>query len=88
VSIPVFLSRWELPLSVMTSAWWTTRSIIAAATTWSPNTSPQRAKGRFDVRISEACSERDELEEQIRGVGAHRHLHASSHGCNFERVLD
>jgi hypothetical protein len=32
------------------------RSIIAAATTWSPKTSPQRANGRLDVKISEACS--------------------------------
>lgn len=56
VSIPVFLSRWLDPLRVMTSAWWTIRSIIAAAKTWSPKTSPQRSKGRFDVRISEACS--------------------------------
>ncbi len=40
----------------MTSAWWTMRSIIAAATTCSPKTSPPRAKGRLLVRISEACS--------------------------------
>jgi len=58
VSIPVFLSRWDEPLRVMTSAWWTMRSIIAAATTWSPKTSPQRAKGRLLVKISEACSYR------------------------------
>ncbi|MDT5303672.1 MAG: hypothetical protein QOG79_7055 [Mycobacterium sp.] len=55
VSIPVSLSRFLEPLRVRTSAC-TMRSIIAAATTWSPNTLPQRAKGRFEVKISEACS--------------------------------
>jgi hypothetical protein len=29
----------------MTSAWWTMRSIIAAATTWSPNTVLQSETG-------------------------------------------
>jgi hypothetical protein len=29
--MPVFLIRWEEPLRVMTWAWWTMRSIIAAA---------------------------------------------------------
>jgi hypothetical protein len=56
VSIPVFLSRWLEPLRVMTSAGWTKRSIMAAATTCSPKTSPQRAKGRLLVKINEACS--------------------------------
>jgi len=40
----------------MTSAWGTMRSIIAAATTWSPKTPAQELKGRLDVRIREACS--------------------------------
>ncbi len=40
----------------MTSAWWTMRSIIAAATTWSPKTPAQELNGRFDARFSEACS--------------------------------
>ena len=43
-------SRWLLPLSVMTSAWRTMRSILAAAMTWSPKTSPQRAKGQINGR--------------------------------------
>src|ERR1700712_327341 len=35
----------------MTCAWWTSRSIVAAATTSSPRVSPQREKMRFDVKI-------------------------------------
>jgi hypothetical protein len=42
------------------------RSIIAAATAWSPKTPPQPENGRLLVRMSEAAG--DELEEQIRGV--------------------
>jgi hypothetical protein len=38
----------------MTSAWWTSRSIMAAATTSSPKTSPQRPKGLLLVTISDA----------------------------------
>jgi hypothetical protein len=60
VLIPLSLRRWLAPLSEMTSAWWTMRSIIAAATTWSPKTSPQRANGRLLVRIGEAYSYREE----------------------------
>jgi pimeloyl-ACP methyl ester carboxylesterase len=30
-------------------AWWTMRSIIAAATAWSPKTAPQPLKGRLDA---------------------------------------
>ena len=36
------------------------RSIIAAATACPPNTPPQPLKGRFDLRVSEACSSRDD----------------------------
>jgi hypothetical protein len=38
------------------SAWWTRRSIMAAATTSSENVSPQRPKGRFEVTMTEPCS--------------------------------
>ena len=48
--------RNESPARVRTSAWWTSRSIIAAATTSSPKTSPQRPNGKFDVTKIEACS--------------------------------
>ncbi len=65
MSIPVFLSRCELPWKVMTSAWWTMRSIIAAATTWSPKTSPQRVNARFLVSISDACLWRDETSHWV-----------------------
>jgi hypothetical protein len=44
------------PLSDTTSAWWTSLSIMAAATTSSPKTSPHRPKGLLLVTISEACS--------------------------------
>jgi hypothetical protein len=44
------------PLRVRTSAWWTIRSIMAAATAWSPKTVPQPEKGRLEVRMREACS--------------------------------
>jgi len=40
----------------MTSAWWTSRSIMAAATTSSPKTSPHRPNGLLEVTISEARS--------------------------------
>jgi hypothetical protein len=53
----------------MTSAWWTMRSIMAEATTWSPNTSPQRAKGvRGQDQRGVFVAGRDQLEEQVRGV--------------------
>ena len=38
------------------SAWWTRRSIMAAATVSSPKTSPQRLKGLFEVTMTEARS--------------------------------
>ena len=44
------------PFVAMTSAWWTSRSIMAAATTSSPKTSPQRPKGLLLVTMSEARS--------------------------------
>src|SRR6185312_1243083 len=50
------LMRYESPLSAITSAWWTRRSIMAAATTSSPNTSPQRPNGLFEVTIRLARS--------------------------------
>jgi hypothetical protein len=40
----------------MTSAWWTSRSIMAAATTSSPKVSPQRPNGLFDVTMRLALS--------------------------------
>jgi hypothetical protein len=59
VSMPRSLSRYEAPLRAMTSAWWTMRSIISAATTWSAKTAAQELNGRFEVRVSEACSYRE-----------------------------
>ena len=50
------LSRYESPFRLRISAWWTSRSIIAAATTSSPKVSPQREKGLFEVTIIEARS--------------------------------
>jgi hypothetical protein len=41
----------------MTSAWWTSRSIIAAATVSSPNTSPQRPNTRTAVVMAAAACE-------------------------------
>lgn len=41
---------------VMTSAWWTIRSTIAAATAWLPNTSPQWENVRLGERMIEAIS--------------------------------
>jgi hypothetical protein len=38
-----------IPLVLSTSAWWTMRSIIAAATAWSPKTAPQPLKGRLKL---------------------------------------
>jgi hypothetical protein len=43
-------------LRAMTSAWWTRRSIMAAATMSSPKTSPQRPNCLLEVTISEARS--------------------------------
>ena len=56
VSIPLLRSRQLAPLRVMTSAWSTILSIIAAVTAWSPKTLPQPENARFEVRMSEACS--------------------------------
>ena len=58
----------------MTSAWWTSRSIIAAATTSSPKTSPQRPKGLLlvTIRLGPFVAGGDELEEQVRGFGFER----------------
>jgi hypothetical protein len=42
----------------MTSAWWTSRSIMAAATTSSPKSSPQRPNGLLLVTIRDARSYR------------------------------
>src|SRR5262249_26888395 len=49
-----------VPLVAITSAWWTRRSIMAAATTSSPNTSPHRPNGLLEVTIRLARSYRDE----------------------------
>src|SRR5450830_1431377 len=40
----------------MTWAWWTRRSMVAAATTSSPRVSPQRENARFDVTITDLVS--------------------------------
>ena len=39
-------------MRVRTSAWWTGRSIMAAATTSSEKVSPQRPKGKLEVTIT------------------------------------
>ena len=59
-----------VPLVVRTSAWWTTRSIIAAATAWSPKTPPQPLNGRLRGQDQRGVfvAAGDELEEQVRGV--------------------
>jgi hypothetical protein len=43
-------------LSARISAWWTSRSIIAAAVTSSPKISPQAENGLFEVTIRLARS--------------------------------
>ena len=59
-----------VPLVAMTSAWWTSRSIIAAATTRRRTPRPS-AEGllRGDDQGGAFVAGGDELEEQVRGVG-------------------
>jgi hypothetical protein len=45
----------------MTWAWWTRRSMVAAATTSSPRVSPQRENARFDVTITVPVSYREAI---------------------------
>ena len=54
-----------------TSAWWTSRSIMAAATTSSPKTSPQRPNGLLlvTIKLGPLVAAGDELEEQVRCLG-------------------
>src|SRR6266540_6225568 len=57
----------------MTSAWWTSRSIMAAATMSSPKTSPQRPNGLLsDDQRGAFVAGRHELEEQVGGLGLKR----------------
>jgi len=49
-------SRKLSPLRAITSAWWTKRSIMAAATASSPSTSPQRLKALLELTITLARS--------------------------------
>jgi hypothetical protein len=53
-------------LRVRTSVWWTTRSIMAAATGWWPKTPARALNGRLEVRIREACSQRGETSSKNR----------------------
>ena len=51
VVVMVFRGLWDAPLRVMTSAWWMMRSIMAEATAWSSETSPQREEGGLVVGV-------------------------------------
>src|SRR6266702_7025882 len=70
----------------MTSAWWTSRSIMAAATTSSLNTSPHRTEGLVggDDQAGTLIPGRYQLEEQVGGLGLERDV---SHFVDYhERV--
>src|SRR5215472_18356129 len=59
----------------MTSAWWTSRSFIAAATTSSPKVSPQRFAERLvagDDQAGPLVAGGHQLEEQVGGLGLER----------------
>jgi hypothetical protein len=48
--------RYEWPFKVITSVWWTSRSIITAATISPEKISPHRPKGMFETTNIAPCS--------------------------------